>query len=333
MGPTRFTELVGCVHPIQQAPVGFAAGEVELPAAVAAAGGHGMLAAVRMPPPALRERLTALNARTRAYGVNFIAPIAEPEALDAAAEAAPLVEFYIGMPDEGLVERARAGGALVSWQVVSGEEARAAEDAGCDLVVARGIEAGGRFVSGVGLLPLLDEVLESVSLPVVAAGGLATGRGLAAVLAAGAAAARVGTRFLVADEAATHPVHVEGVLAARAADTVVTDAFCVAAPPGPHRVLRSALEAAQALDADVAGTMHLYGSRIDVPRLGADNPTGDATGRPDAMALYAGESAGAVRRRQPAGEIVEEMVREADGLLARLGGGRQDAGRPVGSAA
>ena len=197
---TAFTRLVGCELPIQQAPIGFAAARPELPLAVAAAGGHGMLAGVRMPAADLVERLQALRAETRAFGVNLIEPLLEEDTLEAAAEHAPVIELYLGEPTAATVERASARGALVSWQVISGEEARAAEAAGCDMVVARGIEAGGRTKGGIGLLPLLDDVLDAVEVPVIAAGGIATARAVAAVLAAGAAAARVGTRFLAAEE-------------------------------------------------------------------------------------------------------------------------------------
>lgn len=306
---TAFTRLVGCELPIQQAPIGFAAALPELPIAVAEAGGHGMLAGVRMPPADLAERLQIISARTRAFGVNLIEPLLDEGTLETAAEHAPLVELYLGQPTATVVERASAGGALVSWQVISAKEARAAEAAGCDLVVARGIEAGGRTKGGIGLLPLLDEVLDAVQVPVIAAGGIATARAVAAVLAAGAAAARVGTRFLVAEEAATHPVYVEALLAASGEDTVLTEAFSAPpAPPSPHRVLRSALEAAQALEDEVVGEMNLGTRRVSVLRFSADNPAADATGHVEAMALYAGQGVGSVRQRQPAAAIVADLA-------------------------
>lgn len=312
---TRFTSLVGCAVPIQQAPIGLAAAVADLPAAVAAAGGHGMLSAVAMPPEVLSERCDTLNARTRAYGVNFIQPLAMPEAIDVAAEKAPLVEFYFGPADPVLVERARAHGALVCRQVTSADEAREAADSGCDMVVARGIEAGGRMLGGIGLLPLLDSVLDAVDIPVIAAGGIATARGVAAVMAAGAAAARVGTRFLVAAEAATHPVHTKAVLAAGYGDTVLTDAFSAGTFRASHRVLRSCLEAAQEFDGDHVAEMTINGERLLIPRFSPHNPAADATGSVEAMALYTGEGVGAVHRAQSAAEIVAD-------LAAGLGGER-----------
>ena len=310
MTANAFTRLVGCELPIQQAPIGFAAARPQLAAAVAAAGGHGMLAAVAMPGDELHDRLVTLNAATRAYGVKFIVPLLTADALEIAAHDAPLIELYMGPADDGaLVERARRGGALVCRQIVSAEEARAAEATGCDLIVARGIEAGGRTTGGIGLLPLLDSVLDAVDIPVVAAGGIATPRGVAAVLAAGAAAARVGTRFLVADEAATHPVHVDAVLSAGHDDTTLTEAFSVGAPRMAHRVLVSALAAANALDAEHAAEMTVNGVRAQVPRFSAHNPSDDATGHVEAMALYAGQGAGAVRRREPVRAIVADRAR------------------------
>ena len=306
--PTRFTELVGCTLPIQQAPVGYPAGTPELPAAVGEAGGHGMLAAVRMPPAALEERLKAIRARTGAFGVNFIQVLSTDDLWDIAAEHAPLVELYIGPSDPALVARLHEGGALVSRQVISAEEARQAEAEGCDVVVARSIEAGGRTRGGIGLIPLLDTVLDAVEIPVVAAGGIGSARGVAAALAAGADGVRVGTRFLLAEEADTPDAYRDALIAAGPEDTVLTDRFSVDGPRSLHRVLRSALEAAEALEDEVAGRIEIYGETRELPRFSADSPSGATTGRIDAMALYAGQSVGGVRRRQPAAEIVAELA-------------------------
>src|SRR5207248_5682729 len=102
-----------------------------------------------------------------------------------------------------------AGKALAAWQVGSLEEAQAAVDAGCDFIVAQGVEAGGHVRGRISLLPLLDEVLPVVGIPVVAAGGIGTARAMAAALAAGASAVRVGTRFVAAVESEAHPHYKE----------------------------------------------------------------------------------------------------------------------------
>jgi NAD(P)H-dependent flavin oxidoreductase YrpB (nitropropane dioxygenase family) len=322
---TKFTELVKCEHPIQLAPMG-AAGSPRLIAAVAQAGGHAMMPGTLVPPPALVQALDGLRTGVTAFGVNFLVPVLNDEALELAAERAPLVELFFGPPDAARVARIHNGGALASWQVGSLDEARAAADAGCDLIVVQGAEAGGRLRGSLGLIPLLAEVLDAVDVPVVAAGGIATARGVAAVLAAGAAAARLGTRFLATTESGAHPLWIDRVVAARGEDTVVSEAFTVFpqglgtwAAPKQHRVLRSAVDAAERLDREVAGTLPIGDATIELPRFAIVPPPATVVGAVEAMALYAGQSAGSIREVSPAGEIVKELASGAADLLARHG--------------
>src|SRR5215470_9983453 len=227
---TAFTDLVGCQVPIQQAGMGGVA-TPELAAAVADAGGLGMVSMVLQPADAVAAGLDALAKQTRGeVGINFLMPLLDPEAVDAAASRVRVVEFFYADPDAALVDRVHEGGALAAWQVGSSAEARAAVDAGCDFIVAQGTEAGGHVRGRVSLLPLLDSVLDSVDVPVVAAGGIATPRGVAAVLAAGAAGARLGTRFVATPEADAHAEYVDALLQASADDTVVTEAFSACGP-------------------------------------------------------------------------------------------------------
>ena len=307
---TRVTELLHCDLPIQLAPMGSVSATAALPLAVAAAGGHGMYSALGLPPQALAPVLDPLAARTRAFGVNFFPGVMDRGSLELAVERAPYVDFFLADADPALVEVVHAGGGVCGWQVESGEEARAAEAAGCDVVVAKGWESGGRKrFEGSALLPLLDDVLGAVALPVVAAGGIATARGVAAAFAAGAEGARVGTRFIAATESEAHPEWVQAVLDAHAADAVVSHAFNVGMPePGPHRVLRSSIEAAERLTVDQAGVLRLGGAEIPVARFGPQPPTRDSTGTIQAMPFYAGQSAGAVAAIQPAAEIVAELA-------------------------
>jgi nitronate monooxygenase len=295
--------------PIQLAPMGGVSATPRLALAVSAAGAHAMYPALALPPAALAPSLEALS--EAAFGVNFLVPMMDPGSLELAAERAPYVDFFLEDAGPELVERVHAGGAVCGWQVESAEEARAAEAAGCDVVVAKAWESGGRKrIEGPTLLPLLDAVLDAVSIPVVAAGGIATARGVAAALAAGAAGVRVGTRFIAAAESDAHPRWVAAVLDAVATDAVVSDAFNTGlVPPGPHRVLRSAIAAAEALPPEErAATLHLAGAEIPVPRFGPQPPTRDTTGEIAAMALYAGQSAGAVSDVRPAAEIVAELA-------------------------
>jgi nitronate monooxygenase len=309
--PNRVCTLLGCELPIQLAPMGSVSATPALPLAVAKAGAHAMYPGLGLPPPALAPVLDALAAATAAFGVNFIVPLMDRGSFELAVERAPYVDLFLTEPDPALVEAVHAGDAVCGWQVESGEEARAAEAAGCDVIVAKGWESGGRKrIEGPALLPLLDAVLGAVSVPVIAAGGIATARGVAAAFAAGADGVRVGTRFIAAAEADAHPMWVDAVIEASAGDAVVSTAFNAGMPqPGPHRVLRRSIEAAEALTTDEAGVMRMAGVEVPVARFAPQPPTREATGTVEAMPFYAGQSAGAVTAIQPAAEIVADLAR------------------------
>jgi NAD(P)H-dependent flavin oxidoreductase YrpB (nitropropane dioxygenase family) len=312
---TRFTKLVGCTVPLQQAGMGGVA-TAELVAAVADAGVLGMLGGVRLPAPFLTDVLDKLRTQTRGvFGVNFLMPFLDCACVEAAATRARVVEFFYGNPDAALVRLVQQGGALACWQIGSADEARAAADAGCDFIVAQGVEAGGHVRGRVALLPLLDAVLDAVSVPVVAGGGIGTARGMAAVLAAGADAVRVGTRFVAAIESAAHPTYKQALVRGRPEDTVLTEAFSVMWPGAPHRVLRSAVEAAEAFTGELVGETEIGVRNCPAAVLGAAaDEVGD--GKVEAMALYAGES---VERcaMQPAADIVRELAEGAERLLRK----------------
>jgi NAD(P)H-dependent flavin oxidoreductase YrpB (nitropropane dioxygenase family) len=316
---TAFTKLVGATAPIQLAGMP-GVSTPELVAAVASAGGLGMLGAPMLSPPVLTATLEQIRTSTNgAFGVNFLMPFLDPACVPVAAHHACVVEFFYGDPDPTLVKQVHAGGALASWQVGSVAEALAAERAGCDLVVAQGTEAGGHVRGQTSLLPLLSAVVGTVRVPVIAAGGIATAGDLAAVLACGAAGARMGTRFVAAAESGAHPSYVRALLAASAADTVLTEAFSDMWPNAPHRVLRSAVAAAEALADDDVGSVRLGDRILPIRRFSVIAPTTTTTGRIDAMALYAGESVGAVTAVQPAAAIVAEVVAGAERRLRQPG--------------
>jgi NAD(P)H-dependent flavin oxidoreductase YrpB (nitropropane dioxygenase family) len=323
---TRFTDLVGCTVPIQQAGMGGALGNPTLAAAVANAGAQGMVFWNGLPPDLLAEQLAEARRQTQGViGVNFLVPFLEEDrdeicrALEVAATRANVIDFFWADPDRSMVEQAHAGGALVCWQVGSLAEAEAAVEVGCDFIVAQGIEAGGHVRGHIGVLALLDQVLPAVDVPVLAAGGIGSGRGMAAVLAAGADGARLGTRFVAAEEARAHPTYVNALIAAEAGDTVYTEAFSFGWPDAPHRCLRSCVEAATAFDGDVVGERFVasYQKRMPVHRFESLGVTDDATGEIEAMSLWAGESVSGVKRNQPAAAIVTELVEEAEALLKR----------------
>jgi nitronate monooxygenase len=316
---TRFTELVGCRVPIQLAGMG-GASTPELAAAVSGAGGLGMLAATDDLSADIDAVLSA--APGQPFGVNFLMPFFDRALLDVVAPRVPLVEWYWAEPDAELVGVAHDAGALAAWQVGSVDEALAAVDAGCDLIVAQGFEAGGHVRGTIGLLPLLDAVLDAVEVPVVAAGGIGTARGLAAVLAAGASAARIGTRFVATPESGAHPSYQQALVTAGAADTVVTETYSVwwsDAVDRAHRVLRSAVDAADVLDDEFAGDVSGDGEPFQIPRYACRPPDRATRGHIEAMALYAGQSVGAVTAIRPAAEVVRELAEGAEQLLNTVG--------------
>jgi NAD(P)H-dependent flavin oxidoreductase YrpB (nitropropane dioxygenase family) len=239
--------------------------------------------------------------------------------VEVAAQRAQVVDFFFGDPDPSLVALVHAAGSLAQWQVGSAEEARAAEAAGCDIIVAQGTEAGGHVRGKIGLLALLDEVLPAVKVPVLAAGGIGTGRAMAAVLAAGADGVRVGTRFAASNEADAHPRYIDALIAASPDDTVLGDNFSYEFPGLPHRALRSSVLAAQEFQGEIVGEVvdPVTGERTPIHRLEKLAIAKNVTGTIEAMPHWAGESVRGVVRRQSAAEIVTELVDEAEGLLRR----------------
>lgn len=213
---------------------------------------------------------------------------------------------------------AHDGGALASWQVGSATDALMAVDAGCDLLAARGTEGGGRMHGDQPLLPLLNAVLDAVDVPVLAAGGLASGRDLAAVLAAGAAGARMGTRFVATLESGAHDQYKRAIVEAAAGETQLATDFSVLWPNGPeaHRVLTRSLEAARRHDGEIVGEMTAFGQRRPVPRFAIMPPTADASGDIDAFAMYAGTSVGSIAALEPTADVIDRIAREADELLS-----------------
>ena len=173
----------------------------------------------------------------------------------------------------------------------------------------------------IGLLALLNQVLAAVEIPVLAAGGIGTGRAMAAALAAGADGVRVGTRFVAAPEAGAHPAYVQALIAAQAQDTIYTDppVFAVGWPDAPHRCLRASVAAAQAFQGEVVGegVDRWSGQRFPIQRFKALTITETTRGAIAAMPHWAGESVDGVTKVQPAAEIVRELAGDAERLLRR----------------
>jgi NAD(P)H-dependent flavin oxidoreductase YrpB (nitropropane dioxygenase family) len=327
---TSVTERLGIEQPIVQAPIG-ALSVPALAGAVSNAGGLGMMAITWTDLDGIRSQIRDVRAVTdRPFGVNVIIdPSDEPqdERVEVALEAgAPVISFFWGDPGP-FVDRVHAAGALATMTVGSAEEARRAVASGVDVIVAQGWEAGGHVWGQVSTLALVPAVVDAVpGALVVAAGGIADGRGLAAVLSLGAGAAWMGTRFVASEEAPTHPEWRERLLAATESDTYYTTLFDVGWPNAPHRVLRN-----PTVDAWLAAGSPPSGQRPGEGEVLATRPDGThmvryssvsaqatATGRIEELSLWAGQSAGLIHEILPAAEIVHRTVSEAKAVLAAL---------------
>ena len=223
------------IVPVMQAPIGPAA-TPELVAAVSGAGGIGCLGASWTEPAALREQIGAVRRLTdRPFGVNLVLAFDQAERLEVCAlERVGLVSLSWGVAPE-LVARAHAAGCQVLVQAGSVAEAVAGAQAGCDAVIAQGVEAGGHVQGTTALSTLIGQVAAAVGVPVIAAGGLVDAAGVRAAMAAGAIGAMMGTRFVATAEADVHPHYAARVVAG--SDTVHTLLFDGGWPDAPHRVL------------------------------------------------------------------------------------------------
>ena len=303
--------------PVVQAPIGPAATPA-LAAAVSEAGGIGSLGASWTEPGMLRAQIGDIRRRTeRPFMVNLVLAFEQEERLELAlAEGVELVSFSWGI-DAGLVARTHAAGATVLAQAGSAAEARAAVDAGCDVVVAQGVEAGGHVQGDTGMLALVEELARTLPVPVLAAGGIADGQGVAAAMAAGAAGAMLGTRFVATEEADVHAEWSARLVAAWAADTVLTGLFDGGWPGAPHRVLRNSTyrrwdEAGRPPPGSRPGEGDVVAQSggIDIERYAADEPRRDTTGELEAMCLYAGRGVGRITSVEPAADVVSRIASE-----------------------
>ena len=324
---SAFTALAGIRLPIVQAPMGGASCPA-LAAAVSEAGGLGMLALSWHSPEAARAEIRETRALTnKPFGVNLVLAFPQEDRLAVCLEeGVSLVSFFWGNCAP-LVRRVHAAGALVATTVASTEEAIQAAEAGVDVIVAQGWEAGGHVRGLVATLPLTAAV--TAALPgrlVLAAGGIGDGRGVAAMLALGAAGVWMGTRFLASPEASIHRRYRERLVAASEADTVHTDLFNVGWPDAPHRVLQNSTFAAwEGVGRPAAGQrpgegeVLAVGGRGRMVRYASTTPGPDAEGDIEALSLWAGQSVGCVATVKPAGDIVRELMEDAAIVLRWTG--------------
>jgi NAD(P)H-dependent flavin oxidoreductase YrpB (nitropropane dioxygenase family) len=274
--------------------------------------------------------ISAARALTKKpLGVNLLVPFLRDDTFELLAkEPIDAVTLFWGDP-AAIIPRAKAAGVRrVMWQCGSAAEALAAKRAGADAIIAQGFEAGGHVRGTVTTLALIPEVRDAIGdLPMLAAGGIADGRGLAAVIALGADGAVLGTRFLASDEAAAHPIFKRRVLAAHAAETVHTKLFDIGWPDAPHRVIRTKVVDEWELagcpasgkrpgEGQSIGVLRGRGIEVPLVKYTVAAPTEYIEGDLESLPFYAGESVSLVGQILPAKEIVRKIAEEARATIS-----------------
>jgi enoyl-[acyl-carrier protein] reductase II len=329
---TRITEQYGLKVPFVNAGMAFIA-TAPLVRAVCKAGGMGMLGAPAMPPEVLQAAIRDIKAVDPAcFGVDFIARFSGMEHIEVCvAERVPVVVFFWDdAPDEWL-SRLRGAGSHIWFQVGSVDEAKAAVQRGAQGLVVQGSEAGGHNRAAAATFSLLPAVIDAVpSMPVVAAGGIADGRTVAAALALGADAVWVGTRLLASFEAYAHPQYKDRIVAAGVEDTARHLIFGPEFPDASTRGLRNRVvrewegrdnpppyNSVPDSELHVIGQARLYGQEFPMKRFCGFPPTPEFTGDFEEMSLLAGESVGQTKQLMSAASIIDEMISGAEAVIRK----------------
>jgi nitronate monooxygenase/enoyl-[acyl-carrier protein] reductase II len=328
---TRICDLLGIELPIASAGMGGVALS-SLAGAVSEAGGFGFIGTAGFSAAAIHHEVAAARKLTKKpIGVNLLIPFLRPGIVEAVTEE-PIaaVTFFWGEPADhaASIRRLQDARIKVIWQCGSAREARAAADAGVDAIMAQGLEAGGHVRGTTGTVALIPAVRDAIGdLPLLAAGGLADGRALAAVLALSADAGVFGTRFLVASESAAHRDYKHAILGAQADDTLHTTLYDIGWPEAAHRVIRTATvdtweragrpqSGARPGEGVPAGAMRRSGVEVPLVRYSVFPPTEYIEGDISGLAFYAGQSCSLVNEAKPAAEIVRQIAEEARVVIA-----------------
>jgi NAD(P)H-dependent flavin oxidoreductase YrpB (nitropropane dioxygenase family) len=325
---TKFCELFGIEYPIVCAGMGGVA-TARLAAAVSEAGGLGTIALAGLPPDAIAAEISAARRLTaKPIAVNLLVPFVRPGILDAlASQPISAVTLFWGDPAEHIPACKKLNFKVI-WQCGSAAEAAAAKSAGADAIIVQGFEAGGHVRGVVTTFALVPQVRDAIGdLPMLAAGGISDGRGLAAAIALGADGAVFGTRFLASHEASAHPKYKQAVIDAQSGDTVHTKLFDIGWPDAAHRVIRTPLVDAweragspsapnRPGEGEIVARWHLGGLDSPLPRYSVSPPTEAVEGDVSGLAFYAGQSVGLIDEIAPAGEIVRQIAGEARDVIA-----------------
>ena len=305
---TRVSALLGMEYPVIQGGMAWTA-TAELSAAVSNAGGIGIIGAGHMPTDLLREQtLLAKSLTDRPYGVNLmlLTPHIDEIVQMVIDERVPVVTTGAGNPGK-YMPALKGAGIKVIPIVPSVALAKRMESIGADAIIGEGMEAGGH-IGELTTMVLIPQLVDAVDIPVIAAGGIADGRGVAAAFALGAEGVQLGTRFMCAEECTIHPSVKQQVLKAKDRDTVVTGR----STGHPVRVLKNKLSR-QIMELDRENRAE------DIETLGAGKlALAMRRGDTDMGSLMAGQSAAMVCRIEPAADIVSELVRDAQAVMGRL---------------
>ena len=307
---TRITELLGIEHPLIQGGMAWVA-EYRLASAVSEAGGLGIIGAGGAPAEFVREQIRKARAATdKPFGVNIMLmnPEADAIAQAAAEEGVKVVTTGAGNPGR-YMKMWKEAGIRVIPVVASVAMARMMERAGADAVVAEGMESGGHIGSAT-TMTLVPQVADAVEIPVIAAGGIADGRGFAAALMLGAEAVQMGTRFVAARESVAHENYKKKIIGARDIDSEVTGM----SHGHPVRQLRNQMTR-EYLRLEKQGASFEELEQLTLGALRKAVVEGDVVNG----TLMAGQIAGLVKKEQSCREIVQEIMTEAEALLDRAG--------------
>lgn len=308
---TEFTRMFGVRHPIALAPMGGSAGGA-LAAAVSRGGGLGLLGAGNGDPEWLARELPILAEGTdQPWGIGFQTWAIDGEVIERALEHNPrAVMLSFGDPSP-YAERVRRSGATLIIQVTDLEEARRAVDVGADLIVAQGTESGGHGARhGRATLPFVPVVVDLVApVPVLAAGGIADGRGLAAVLALGAVGALVGTRFQATAEALVDPSIAQAIVEGHGQDTERSNVLDIVR--GSKWPLK--------YTARTLGHPYLDRWRDREPSPDPDYQEDVARGAVTPLPVWASEAVDLINDLPPAADLVAALAAQAEEALARAG--------------
>jgi enoyl-[acyl-carrier protein] reductase II len=306
---TRIQELLGLEYPIFQGGMAWVA-NADLAAAVSNGGGLGVIAAGNMPPELLdREIKRAKSMTDRPFAVNIMlmSPTAEAAIEVVAENRVPVVTTGAGSPGK-VIERLKPLGTIIIPVIASVAHAKRVEKQGADAVVAEGTEAGGH-IGELTTMVLVPQVADAVSIPVVAAGGIADGRGVVAAFALGAEGVQVGTRFVCAVESPAHEAYKRMIIEATDRSTVVTGRTT----GHPVRCIKNKLTK-KFEEMEAAGV-----SLEELEALGAGKLRAAVTdGDVEWGSVMAGQSAGLVKKVQPAAEIIKELFSDAERILRGL---------------